>query len=76
MKYDLYENKVTNSYEKYKLYFIFFSTVYNFNLSILFFSILKKKINFLKYSNFIKQYNIFNLKDIEILDNLNYLKLN
>lgn len=63
LSYYFFENKINNSYEKYKLYFIFFSKPINIYFKILFFSVKKKKINFFKYSNFLKQYNIFFLKN-------------
>lgn len=74
LSYYFFENKLSNSYEKYKLYFIFFSKPINIYFKILFFSVKKKKINFFKYSNFLKQYNVFFLKNkINSFLNFNWL---
>lgn len=71
-KYKLFYNQNLNLFEKYKMYYVFFSQKPNVNLYILFFSTLKKKHNFFEYSSFSKQYNVFSKK----YDSFNFLKLN
>lgn len=64
------------SYEKYKYLYVFNSFIPNVNMNILFFFLSKKKINFLKYSNFSKEYNVYlaSMNDLGIKSN--FLNLN
>jgi hypothetical protein len=58
-KYIFLNNKIDFSLKKYNLYYVFFNQKPDINLSVLFFFLKNKKINFFEYSSYIKQYKIF-----------------
>lgn len=64
--YNFSDKKINISYEKYKSYYVFFSKISKTNFNILFFTLVNQKMDFLNYSNFIKQYNIYFLKNDSI----------
>ena len=76
LKYNFFEKKIEQSYADYKYLFVFNSQVSDINMNILFFLVSQKKINFLKYSNYIKEYNIFISKKLNATDKSDFFKLN
>ena len=76
LKYNFFEKKIEQSYADYKYLFVFNSQVSDINMNVLFFLVSQKKINFLKYSNYIKEYNIFISKKLNATDKSDFFKLN
>lgn len=61
--YNLHDNNCNSRYKKYKSYLIFNNLIPNTQLNLLNFFMLNKKKNFLSYSNFFKQYNLYTSKN-------------